>query len=383
MKNRALVIFLTVVVVATFVAAGVCQALAAERVRPVKIGVIRGFTGAVAAIGAELSRGVDWVLSENGYEIAGRPIIVIEEDEGETPEKAVAKAKKLVEQDKVDVILGPLLAHSTMAVQGYLKMKGVPQLAFGPSDEPVSKHAFWSYATGRGGAYPGGQWAYDVLGARKATFLYTDYLFSHQLRDGFKAGFEARGGTIVADIPVPWPEIDMAPYLVKIKDTDVVVPFLVPAAATFVQQYREFGLKVPVFFMAALMYEEPLLRALGDAALGMYGTTWYSAEIDTPENKRFVAAFKNKYGYYPAMGTIQGYWPARMYVEALKATRGNADPKKITDALLAIKSIDTPAGTLSYTSGRTSVQDIYILQVVKKDRYAWKVLKKYSGIMPR
>lgn len=382
MRNKMLHLCLVLFLVVSLLAITSCQS-GTTTATVIKIGVIRSFTGSTTAIGVELSRAINLVLKENNYKVSGRSIEVIEADEGDTPEQAIASAKKLVEQDKVNVVMGPLLSNSVVAVSEYLKTKGVPLLAFGPSDTKVSDYTFFSYGTGRGGAYPAGQWAYDVFGARKVTFLYTDYLFSYQLKDGFTDGFTEKGGTVVQAIPVPWTETDMAPYLSQLKETDLLVVFVVSTAATFVQQYRQFGIKTPVFFMSALMYEEPLLQQLGDDALDMYGSTFYSAEIDTPENKAFVASFKETYNYYPTFGTIQAYWPTLRYINALKATGGDPDPTKVTQALLSAGTINTPAGPLKITPDRTPIQNFYVMKVVKTDRYCWEVLKTYTDVQPR
>jgi len=291
--------------------------------KPIKIGMIRHFTGGSVITGEELQRAVEFALENANYEVNGRPIELISEDESDDPETAVAKAKKLIEQDKVDVILGPLLAHSVLAVEAYVKTTGVPMIPFGPADVAVSEYAYWWYATGMSGAEPGGIYAAKELGAKKVTFIYTDYLFSQQLRDGFLAGFEANGGSLVKNIPIPWNVTDLAPYLSEIGDCDILAAFVVyPSDGALIKQYNEYGIDVPLFFTSSLMDPDGALPFIGDDALGMYGTTFYTNEIDTPENKEFVSQWLARYDRYPEFAAIQGLVPALWYLEGLEKNQG-------------------------------------------------------------
>ncbi len=385
MKKKILLsIFLVVALVSLLAASDwSTPARAAEKSRgPVKIALIRAFTGIAVVQGKDISHGADYAAWENGYEVAGRPIIVIEADEYQTPERAVAAAKKLVEDDKVDVVLGPLFAHSSIAVAAYAERAGVPHVSVGPIDEEAGKHTFFTFGSGRGLAYPGGQYVYEVMGARTASMLYQDYLYGEQNRDGFAADFTSRGGKMIYTAAVPFGAPDMAGYLAGIGKPDVLAVMLVgPDGLTFVRQYHDYGLKTPIFFTSPTLETEDLLQVAGERASGIYGTNTYSPNIDTPRNNEFVRKFKEKYGDYPAQPTMWGYWAMHAYLEALKATKGDTDSKRITKALLNLK-MDTPAGPMSFTPGRVALHPVYIFQIVKKDRYTWGVVRQYPAPLP-
>jgi branched-chain amino acid transport system substrate-binding protein len=388
MKNRILLVLLAVVLVGALVGFGACRAPAPteEKLPPIKIGLLRGYTGAVALAGPATAQGVEYILNEAGWEIGGRTLILLQEDSSDTPDFAVAKARKLVEQDKVDVVLGPLIADSVVAVEAYCKLKGVLNLPEGPSDKPVSEHAFFTnYGYTVASSYPSGLWCYDQLGAREVAFIYTDYLYSQQLRDGFKAAFTERGGTILSDSGTQWGTVDFAPYIQAVpKGADVLVVFFpIDVFVPFVKQCAEFGLKMPIFFMSGDVLDEGVLAAAGDASLGVLGAGDYTPEIDTPENKNFVNKWKADYEYTPGVLSLNGYRLMRTYLEALKSTGGDPDPVKVTQALLQIKPFTTPAGPMSFSPGRICIHNMYIMKVVMKDRLCADVVQVYPAVQPK
>lgn len=367
------------VLVVSLAAFGACKA--EEELPPVKIGLIRGFTGPLAASGEKLAMAVKFALDEVGWEVGGRAIVLLQEDEGADPETAVAKARKLVTQDKVDVIIGPTFLHSSMAVTEYLAPLGVPRMSYGAFREIESEDTFFCRGPMNGMTYSGGLWCYDELGARTAALLYTDYEFGYVLADGFKKGFTEKGGTITNEVAIPFGTVDMSPYIVAMGEPDVIAGYLVtPTDFAFVKQYHEFGLKMPMFWLVNFFFTEPVLQELGDLGLGMYGTTHYTPEIDTDFNNAFVKKFKDNYGEYPM--TNEGYVATLAYLEALKATGGDPDFEKITQALIELKDIRYPGGSLTFGPSRVSLHPAYIVKVVMKDRLCWDVVKKYPWMLP-
>ena len=351
----------------------------------VKIGAIIPYTGIAATVGKEIERGIQYVLDTAEWQVAGRRIILVKEDETDDPTVAVAKARKLVEQDKVDVVLGPLLAHTGAAVGAYLGPLGIPHLPMGASDSANSKDSFFVLGTGRGEAYPAAYFAYEDLGARTAAVLVSDYLYGHQNRDGFTSAFNEKGGKVVTSQAIPLGAADMAPFLEGLGKVDIVAAFLVnPSDMAFVRQYREMGLKMPVIFINCLPQEEVLLAQMGDNVLGMYGVTMYSTLIDTPENKKFVDEFTAKFGVIPGQATVYGgYWATALYLEGVKATGGDVAGAKVIDAMKN-RQLSTPAGTLSISPGRIGIHDDFVFKAVKVGtKYGWQVVKKYPMVQPK
>ena len=350
----------------------------------VRIGALIPYTGMGAAVGKMVEGGIQYVLEEANWEVAGKKIVLIKEDETDDPNNAVAKARKLVEQDKVDVILGPMLAHSGAAVGAYLAPLGIPHMIMGGADFGESKDTFYP-GSGRGDVAPSGPFAYEDLGAKTAAVLYADYLYGQELADGFAAGFTSKGGKVVSSQAVPVGTADMIPYLQAIRKTDLLAVFLVnPSDFAFVRQYQELGLKMPVLFISNAPQEEPLLAQMGDGVLGMYGLSWYSPQVDTPFNKTFVEKYKSKFGALPGIMTHTSYMGAALFLQAFKATGGDTDHAKVIEAMKGIKNLDTPNGPISMTAGRIAIKDEFVFKAVKiGDRYAWDPVKKYPAVQPK
>jgi branched-chain amino acid transport system substrate-binding protein len=386
MKNRILIAFLALVLVAVPMLVGACSKSTPEEKAPIKIGLIRAFTGMVTDWGQEMSQGAHFALEEAGWQVAGRQIILVEEDEGETPDVAVTKARKLVTQDKVDVVVGPLLANSGVAVGAYLKSVGVLHFPSGCADAATSDWSIYGgYGSGRGNSEPGGIWSAQTMGWKTAAVMYMDYLMGYQTRDGFVKGFTDNGGKIVYNTGIPFGTVDMAPYLTAAAAAkpDVLVVFLLsPALETFVTQYSQYGLKMPVFHMGTVP-REATIQQLGDNIIGMYGSDPYTAEINTAENKAFVSAFKDKYGVYPGDGSEVTYLPIVMYLQAVEALGGDTDPVKVAAKIDEIGTFVTPVGTFIYKQGsRVPYLDMYMLKAVRLDRIAWEVVATYPQVKP-
>jgi len=219
---------------------------------PVKIGNDMAMTGFMSPDALEVCDGIDLKLDEVGYEVAGRPIQLIREDHGCEPSKAVDKARKLVEHDKVDVVLGPLFSPCWYAVADYLTESRTPNIGFmmNPADilQFGGGNVFLTGGTLLAEGYYLGAYAYDELGYRTATSFQPDVLHAEQWMDGFTQAFEERGGTIIQRQRVPPEAMDFAAYLTAMKEADCCVFWQHgPQAGPFLTQYSDYGLKMPLF----------------------------------------------------------------------------------------------------------------------------------------
>lgn len=163
------------------------------------------------------------------------------------------------------------------------------------------------------------------------------------------------------------------------REGDFVWVFLAGAdGARFITQYRQYGLE------NSLIYIEPCYccrssTSVGDAALGVIGSSHWFPSLDTPENKKFVMAYKGKFNQDPSLRSFHGYVGARVIVEALKVTKG--DVSDLENFLKAVGrvSFQTPNGRFEFEpETNTVIQDYYLVKVVKKDSgLDYEILKKY------
>lgn len=346
---------------------------------PIKIAALIPFTGFDPIAAGYIQKGIHFKLDEIGWEVAGRKIELVEEDSAHDPVIALEKAKKVVEVDKVDVILGPLNTAACFAVGDYLKPLGMPEIIYREHPNTGSKNIFTTFGTIDGSPYPGGVYAYDKLGYRTALIVREDHVAGEDFARGFVAGFESRGGKIVQTILIPPGTIDFAPYLTSLKEADCMAFWLFPPETiSLVSQKKNLAPNIPIFAMMEGTFFEPMFEVMGDSCLNAFTTAHYTWTIDTPLNKKFVDAYRNKNQEYPNTYSYGGYAATALFVEAVKATKGDTNHEAINNALAKVK-VGLPNGVVSFSPDGYTIGDLYICKVVKKDgAYALDVVEKFS-----
>jgi branched-chain amino acid transport system substrate-binding protein len=189
----------------------------------------------------------------------------------------------------------------------------------------------------------------------------------------FKQRFEAVGGKVIASLRVPLANPDFAPYLQRVAEAkpDALLGF-VPAGIgpAFMRQFVERGLdKSGIRFIAeGSLTEDDVINQIGDAALGTITAHHYSAAHDSPENRAFVAAFKQANGgLRPNLVAVHAYDGMHLIYEALKKTGGEADGTKLVDAMKGMSFV-SPRGPVTVDpETRELVQNVYIRKVERVD----------------
>lgn len=369
-------------VLAVMLAAPAC---APEEEKPLKIGLLLPYTGFASPWTApHCEAAVKLKLDEVGWEVAGRPIELITEDAASDPVVAVEKAKKLVEHDKVEVLIGPLWGASSIAVANYASQAGVCVSGYIQESmvclRQTPNYQVMPFGTLAGGNVPAGYYAYDVLGYRTATTVYQDFVAGEEFIGGFEAGFEERGGTIVQRQAIPPGTIDFAPYLTNLEEADVLAYWLAGTMNIFLSQYYEFQVKIPIIPVAGWCLESEPLREMGDIPLGII-TSGHANEYvtDLPLNAPFVEAMYER-GYLPIQYTYAITASTTTFLAAVEATGGDTSPEKLHAAWLKVK-VDTPAGVISFDEDGCGIGDLYTYQWTKEGgEYYWKPIKVYEQI---
>jgi branched-chain amino acid transport system substrate-binding protein len=342
--------------------------LGATGAEEVKVGLLLPYAGVYAALGNEIDAGFMLALEESG--MADKFSIAREDTEGKPP-VGLAKARKLVLEDEVDVIVGIVSSGVLGAVRDFVDSSKVPLIVAnaGNNDatgERCSKYVVRVSFSNAQVNRPMGQWMYDQ-GIRKVYTLAPDYAAGHQMIDAFTESFIAAGGEITGTDYTPFQKTqDFGPYLSKAQAAtpDAIFVFYAGGEAiSFVKQYASLGVKAstPLYgsgFLTSSLY----VNAQGPAAEGVITSLHYVPTLDTPENKAFVAAFMAKSGKIPSEFAVQGYDAGRILVEAVKA--GATDRESIATTLPTIKYVG-PRGQLEIDPATNNVvQNIYVYETV-------------------
>jgi len=344
----------------------------------VKIGEIRSLTGNLAMTSQLMNDAFDLAFSEVSYQVANKNIEIIIGDSKGDPTVAVDVARKMVEQDKVDVIVGATTVGENFALATYCNEVGVPHLLNTPF--PIWAIADNEWVIAAGGTpnqmtSPMGDYLYTQLGYTQIDTVTQDNTSGHAFLDPLTATFEARGGEVVQQTWTVFPAPDFAPYFTALKPADAVVAWTAGAdAIKFLTQYHEMGIDkdmplVGAFqgsFLVPIVLDE-LAPANADAYIGDLVPSPYTPTLDTDINRDFVAAVQAKMGMVPDDSTSGPYTTALIIIEALKTTDGDTTPEVFMDALLNV-SLEGPGGLVSFDqTTKAIVWNIYICEVVKND----------------
>jgi len=377
---------------AVAVGLGLSAPAGAEELR---IGYLAPLTGGLAQTGIDMRDGFLLYLEQHGNKLGGMDVKLIIEDEQGKGDVAVTKAKKLVLQDKVHMLIGGVLASTGYAlapVSTELKTMYIPSI---PAADDLTQRQLknfpylirtsWSSSQPN---HPLGQWACDQ-GYKKIVTIAADYAFGYETVGGFQKAFEDCGGKIIQKIWPPLGAKDFGPFIPTIKaDADAVFSLMVgPMPAQFIKQMRGAGFKKPIIG-GGTSYDEFVLPFMGDEAVGDVSALHYSAALQTPENEAFVKAYRAKFGKVPSYYSENNYTTAMWLDEALKKTGGKwPGAEELIKIMVGIKLDKTPRGPVSFDDMRNPVQNIYIKKVEKKKMFGYDkdelwntVIKTYPNV---
>src|ERR1700691_4665594 len=283
--------------------AAFAQALVAPRVRAasdasIRIGNINSYTGGLAYAGENNLNGMNLYFDSIGWTIAGRKIELIKEDEQFNPQIGLQKAKKLVESDRVDLVVGIQASNVALAVLNYMKQQKAFYVVSGAGTDAITwdryPYLFRTSISAYQLSMPIAHYVYDNLGKEIVTAA-ADYAGGRDVMAEFKGPFVARGGEGLKDIWTPPGPPAFNAYLTDIKSINPPVTYnFMPGAdyIRFIQQYTEFGLKDKMPFTGFTAIDSQTFTALGKTAIGVISAATYTDTIDNPESKEFAASFK-------------------------------------------------------------------------------------------
>jgi len=215
-----------------------------------------------------------------------------------------------------------------------------------------------------------GEFAAKQLGVKRVVTIADDFTYGHEGTAGFQSAFEDGGGKVVQKL---WPPLNVPEYgsyvgQIKTNVDGVYAGFAGINGLRFLKQYTEFGLtRIPVFGNPTCV-DEGVLRNMGDEALGVYSASWYSAALDTPENKRFVEAVMKEYKVVPGFYTAGTYVSAMVLEAALAAIKGKFEDKaEFVRALHNVRLDRSPIGPIRIDPYGKPIVSINVCKVERND----------------
>jgi branched-chain amino acid transport system substrate-binding protein len=366
----------TIVALVVLAGGAMTQQVSAQEV---KVGVVLPYTGVGAELAQQIDRGMELYLKLNADQVKPYTITLIKRD-SKAPDGAAAKVavQELLTQDKVDALAGwvysPDAIASAPVVNAGKKLAVIMNAATSFITNLSTDYVRTSFTMWHS-SYALGEQAAKTLHAKTAVVVYSDYPPGRDSLEAFKNSFEANGGKVIDAIPAGGPGAvpDFTPFFQRAKDEKPDVLFVfVPAgdhASAVVKTYGALGMAAAGIKLIGPgdITQDIKLQGMGDAAIGLITMGHYNADLDNPQNKRFVAAWKKEYGAdsttdFTAVG---GYDGMAAIVHAVQATKGKMDGDAAVKSLLGWK-FDSPQGPIMIDpETRDIVMNEYLSEVVK------------------
>ncbi len=329
----------------------------------VKVGMITTLSGGGAGLGIDVRDGFMLAIEQSGRS----DIEVVIEDDQRKPDIAVQLADKMIQSEKVDVLTGIIWSNLAMAVvpaataQGkfYLSPNAGPSALAGKGCHQNYFNVAWQNDNlhEAAGAYA------NETGYGNSFILAPNYPAGKDALTGYKRFFE---GDLAGELYTKLGQTDYAAEIAQIRASGAdSVFFFLPGGMgiSFLKQYADSGVDLPVVG-PAFSFDQGILQAVGDAALGVVNTSQWNKDIDNATNAAFVESFQAKYGRLPSLYASQGFDTANLLISAVDSADVNdADAFR---AALKAANFDSTRGDFAFGSNHHPVQTIYAREVVKE-----------------
>jgi branched-chain amino acid transport system substrate-binding protein len=343
--------------------------LGVQAQQAVKIGFIGTLSGPAGALGQDQYDAFMLGVEHMGGKFGGATVQVIKEDDQLKPDVGVQAAQKLIEKDKVNLITGVTFSNVMMAIHKPITDAGVMLIGSNAGPTPLTGKGcsamYFSTSWNNDSLHESmGQYANDA-GYKKVYLLAPNYQAGKDAISGFKRLYK---GQVLDEV---YTQVNQPDYSAEIAQLQAAKPDAIYVfypggmGVNFIKQYQQAGLlgKLPVLSTSTV--DGTTLPALKDIALGVVTGSPYSADIDNPQNKKFVEDFKKKYNRVPSLYAAQSYDAALLLNSALTKTGGKTDNKEAFRTALKAADFKSVAGPFRFNTNQFPIRDYYRVDVAK------------------
>lgn len=336
----------------------------------IKIGLLVAQSGVYSAAGLDMQKGFELYLEEHGGKLGGHEVEVVTVDEGQDPQTGVAAATRLVQQERVDAVVGIVTGPTAMGSRDIFDGAQVPvilgntgSVALGA--ELKSKWIFRGAADNRDPGRRLGAYLAQDESAGDVYLMAADYSGGHETIAGFKETFPA--DRIVGEVYAPFGTTsDYSPYLAKARSSGAKTVFAFFAGAealAFTKQFHQFGLSNSMqLYGAGFLTEGTLLEAEGQAAIGVRNASRYNWDLDTELNAEFVQSYQKKYDALPTVYAATMYDTGIMLDRAIGSIEGDVTNTGLRDAVAQLSAVEGVRGELEFDDNNTMKEPFYLVE---------------------
>ncbi|NVK17996.1 MAG: ABC transporter substrate-binding protein [Methylocystaceae bacterium] len=351
-------------------AASLTLGMAQANDKPVKIGMITTLSGGGASLGIDIRDGFDLAVKMKNGMLGGVKTEVITTDDARKVGNAKQIATRMIKQDNVDVLTGIVWSNLAMAVVPSVTKAGKIYISTNAGPSALAGKAcnenYFNVAWQNDNLHEAmGKYATDQ-GVKTAYILAPNYPAGKDALTGFKRFFK---GEVLGEVYTKLGQVDYAAEIANLRAAKPeAVFFFLPGGMgiNFVKQYNQAGLsKTTPLYGPAFSFDEGILKAVGEAALGVHNASQYTWDLDNAANKAFVEAFRAEYKRNPSLYASQGFDAAMLLDSAIAAVKGNVSDTDAFRAAIKAAKFDSVRGNFKFGSNNHPVQDIYVREVVK------------------
>ncbi|SFU50629.1 amino acid/amide ABC transporter substrate-binding protein, HAAT family [Polaromonas sp. YR568] len=340
----------------------------------VRVGFMLPYTGTFAQLGVAIENGFRMAVNEQGGKLGGREIEYFKVDDESEPSKGIENANKLVQRDKVDVLVGTVHSGVQMGIQKVARDTGVLSLIPNAGVHAATRslcapNVFRTSFTNSQPTRALGKAMVD-RGHKKAVWITWKYAAGDEAFEGFKESYTAAGGTIVKELGLPFPQVEFQALLTEIaalKPDAVACFFAGGGAAKFIRDYAASGLKDKIPLYGSGFLTEGVLDAAGPAANGIITTMHYSDSLPTLRNGQFRLNYAKTFRLQPDVYAVQGYDTGLLLIQGANAVKGDLNNKPALYKAMESAVIDSPRGKWTMSPSHNPVQDMYLRVVENKE----------------
>jgi len=337
---------------------------------PLKVGLLLPYSGTYAQLGEAITRAMELYVKQQGGSLGGRKISFIKLDDESAPPKGAENTTKLVEGEKVDVLVGTVHSGVAMAMAKIAREAGIPTLIPNAGADVLTraqcaKNIFrTSFSNGQVGLATGKAMA--DAGIKSAVTFTWDYAAGKEMVGGFAETFTQGGGKVLKDITVPFPNVEFQAALAEIaslKPQAVYSFFAGGGAAKFIKDYDAAGLKSSIPLWGPGFLTDGVENAVGASGDGVKTVLHYADGLDSPENNKFRADFQAAYNIAPDVYAVQGWDAAQLLDVGLKAVGGDVSKRDAMNAAMGKASFKSPRGPFKISAANNPIQNFYLREL--------------------
>lgn len=344
----------------------------AQAADQVKIGYIATMSGPGASLGTDILDGFKLGIKNCGDKLGGLPVELVVGDDQLKPDIGVQVATRMIEKDKVDIVTGIVFSNVMMAVAKPITDAGIFLISANAGPSPLAGKGclpnFFAVSWQNDQTHEAmGKYLQDK-GVKSLYLMAPNYQAGKDALVGVKRFYK---GQIVGEVYTEINQPDYAAELTQLRAAKPEALFVFYPGGmgiNFVKQYAQSGLKEVVpLYTTAFTLDQSVLQAMGDAALGLLNSSFWSPDLANPVNEKFVKDFAAAYNRLPSLFAAQGYDAALLIDSAIRAVGGDLSNKDKLREAFKKADFQSVRGNFKFNNNHFPIQDFYIREVFKND----------------